>query len=265
MNARGAKSVQSIMENVLHKPPEGLLYFAIFGSQVKGTEREDSDLDMMYVTSTGDSLSASVVRRAAKIPGGVKMVTILPYTLESIVEGANVYGSVTYRVLRGKDTRTLYKSPDFYIDLQPGIDYKHSATYWVESAQEFIFPETDCSESRPGRTCYDMHIGTDYLLRACLCMQRTKFPFTRDLRILYNMLSPERRPPINMDLVVSWLRYLEKWDGGKKESDWTRDDAREAKEVTKRAYEFTAGLVGRDALCMKRDLTDDASHTCMVG
>ena len=39
MNERGAKSVQSLMR-MLSEPPEGLLYFAIFGSQARGTTHD---------------------------------------------------------------------------------------------------------------------------------------------------------------------------------------------------------------------------------
>lgn len=241
MNTRGAKSVQSIMQNVLYEPPESLLYFAIFGSQVRGTEREDSDLDVMFVTAEDDSLPASTVRRAAKIPGGVKMVTILPHTPESMADDANVYGTVEYGVLRGDGSKVLYRSPEFHIQLGLEIDYGHSAEYWLKNAETYVFPVKDYSELLPGMTCFKAYLAVDSLLRASLMAVGTKFPFTHDLHVLYGMLPSERRPPVDIGVVMTiWNRYFA---AGNKNGDWSLDDVRVAKETAKQAYEFTVGLV----------------------
>ena len=94
LNDRAAKSVESIMQKVLHKPPDSLLYFAIFGSQVRGEEQEDSDLDTFFVVRKSTQSCLLEVSRAATVEGGVEDVTIIPHVPETLLDVVNVYGTV---------------------------------------------------------------------------------------------------------------------------------------------------------------------------
>ena len=243
MNERAVASIQSIRDNILDKPPQGLLYMAVFGSQVKGTERPDSDLDIMYVVND-NSLPVSDVRRAAKIPGGVKMVTILPRTPESLYNEVNIYGTVDYHVFHGKDTRVLYQSPDFHVMLDKKVDYAYCVDILVKKSEVYVYPEQDHSETLPGMACFGMHIGIDCLLQANLLSIKVLYPFTRDISVLYHMLPPERRPPLDVDMLADiWRRYMQ-CGGGK--NGWTHNDVREAKGMARRVYEFTVRLLDHE-------------------
>lgn len=232
MNKHGAASV-----NAIHKalPLDGLLYLAIFGSQVKGTERPDSDLDVLFVVRDSESSCYPKVRRViTEAPGGVKKVTIIPHIPESIARMANVYGSVEYGVLREDDARTLYRSADFGVELQRGIDYRYCAQRWLEKAKTYILSNDDWSELT-GSWLYN---GIDCLLRASLMAIGVKFPYTPDLHMLYDMLPPDRRPSLDLDMLAV---VRNKWDCGN--DSWSQTDAQAISAMAKSAYSFVAATM----------------------
>ncbi len=239
MNKRAAVSVQSIKQNILAEPPEGLLYFAIFGSQVRGTERPDSDLDILYVVKTPESLPHNVIRNTVRIPGGVKMATIIQHTCdEELLKDVNVYGTIEYSVLRGYGSRTLYRSAEFNIPLHDAIDYANSARGWLKAAEVYMFSKTIDSESQPRMVCFYAWKVIDHILRANLCMQKIKFPFARDLHVLYNLLPAGRRPPLDIDVIATIPdKYFDN------ESDWSQDEACMVAVMAKQAYKSTEKMI----------------------
>lgn len=142
MNKYGNISVNAILK-MLPNTSDNLLYLAIFGSQVRGTERPDSDLDVLYVCHTeSQSLGKVIHDTILEAPGGVKTTTIISHTLETIKEPSNVYGSVEYHVLRGEGARTLYRSADFDITLHTEVDYEYGAKQWLELATQRLSNHT---------------------------------------------------------------------------------------------------------------------------
>ena len=101
------------------------------------------------------------------------------------------------------------------------------------------FQKKDYSERWPRSTCFDMHLAIVNLLRAGIMACKVRFPFTRDVRMLYEMLSLERRPPLDVDAAA----IREKYDENKDETGWTQVDVAKAQDMVRRVYHFTCGNV----------------------
>lgn len=242
MNARGVTSVNALRRAL---PFDGLLYLAIFGSQVRGTERPDSDLDVLFVVRTEKLSCYTKVRKAVtETPGGVRNISIIPHIPETIAGSANVYGTVEYGVLRGNGARTLYRSADFDVPLHADIDYEYCAKTWLYRAEKHLFSGTD-SKSEPASTCFCAYIAMDNLLRANLISIKTEFPFTRDVRVLYGMLPLERSPPLDIDAIANIRERYEKDDD---ENAWSIHDVRDVQSMAKQMYNFTCEVLGPTAL-----------------
>ena len=234
MNQRATASVNALIKALPFGAPDDLLLLSIFGSQVKGTERPDSDLDVLYVTRTSKILPINTISNAiTKTPGGVTKATIIPHGPDTITRTANVYGSVEYGVLREQCAKTLWRAAGFNVKLHPDIDYDYSAGRWLDMAKNIIFPE-ECLESRPASTCFWMHMAISNMLKAGLISARIKFPFTRDVRVLYGMLPAERRPPLDVEAAAAILERCDKDD-----KNWSRADVRAATHMAKQVYRFT--------------------------
>ncbi len=119
MNTQALISLHNIRKNILAKSPSNLLFFALFGSQVRGTERPDSDLDFLYVVKDfekEDEITQSKVSEIVRANGGLQTLTRLRSDKKGIYNEMNIYGTVNYRVMRGEDTMILYKQFDFKIE-----------------------------------------------------------------------------------------------------------------------------------------------------
>ena len=188
MNKRGAVSLESLRRAL---PMDGLLYLAIFGSQVRGDERPDSDLDVLLVSRGGcwKGVHDAIVRA----PGGVPSATVLPHTPDTLARVANLYGSVEYGVLRGIGSEEVYRTDGFVVDLSGDIDFGYGAGRWLEKAEQYI------SCCGPGDSRDTLRLAADCLLRASLLSAGLKFPWTRDLQELLDTLPPDARPPLDLD------------------------------------------------------------------
>ena len=246
MNQRATASVNALVKALPFDIPDDLLLLSVFGSQVKGTERPDSDLDVLFVVRTSDASPYDAVRDTATAPGGVTKTTVIPHTPDTITRTANVYGSVEWGVLREQGAKTLWRAADFDVKLHADIDYDYSAGRWLDMARNIIFPEEDYSEPLTASTCFWMHMAISDMLKAGLISARIKFPFTRDVRVLYGMLPAERRPPLDVEAAAA---ILERYD--KDDKNWSKADVRAATRMAKQAYRFTNRMikpVGRPAV-----------------
>ena len=241
MNEQGTASVNALLEALPFGIPDDLLLLSVFGSQARGTERPDSDLDVLFVTRTSKTSCYPAVRDTiTETPGGVSKATVIPHTPDTVTKTANVYGTIEWGVLRGDGAKTLYRSPDFDVKLHPEIDYDYGAGRWLAMAEKQIFPKVDNSGSWPASACFRMYVATCSLLRAGLLSAKMKFPFTRDIRVLYEMLPPERRPPLDVGAVEAIReRYKENSD----EKSWSQADVRAARDLARQAYWFTSRMV----------------------
>ena len=108
--------------------------------------------------------------------------------------------------------------------LDSEIDYEYGAKRWMERAKAYIFQDSP-------KPAWLRH-GVDCVLRALLLSLKTNFPFTRDLRVLYNMLPSESRPPVDIDLAMSCGGY---GDCGKQ---FSQADTQTATDMAKQAYRY---------------------------
>lgn len=241
MNEQGAASVNAILEALPFGMADELMLFSIFGSQVRGTERPDSDLDVLFVVQPSVRASVRTIHDTiVGAPGGVSRATVIPHGPDTITRTANVYGTVEYHVLREEGARTLYRSADFDVQLHTEIDYEYCTKRRLQMAAKNIFPEKDNSALLSGSTCFLMCMAIEHLLRANLMSIKTKFSFIRDVRVLYDMLPPERRPPVDIKAVAAIQeRYKETTD----EECWSLADVAEAKDMAQRVYDFTCGVI----------------------
>jgi hypothetical protein len=216
MNECGVVSVKALSEAL---PFKTLQYLAIFGSQVRGDARPDSDLDVLVVSR--NDLCDTIRNIILEAPGGVKTTTIISHTPETIREPSNVYGYIEYHALRGEGAHTLYRSADFDVQLHTEVNYEYSAKRWLELATQRLSSHT--LDSQYGSTCCKMHAVIWFLLRSLLVSNHILFPYdTRDIRELYELLPS--RPPLDVDKVVGWRDYLKDFDNTK----WSKRDAQDA-------------------------------------
>lgn len=201
MNKRGTTSVNAVLDALPFGMGDDLLLLSVFGSQVRGTERPDSDLDILFVVRTSEaSRYKAIYDTVTGTPGGVGDATIIPHIPETIARTANVYGTVEWGALREEGAITLWRSPDFGVELHRQIDYRYGARRWLEMAEDRIFPEGGGEPDHPA-----LDTATGYLLRACLLAAGVRFPYTRDVRELYGMIPSGMRPRMEIDAVAAAL------------------------------------------------------------
>ncbi|MYB30427.1 MAG: nucleotidyltransferase domain-containing protein [Cenarchaeum sp. SB0663_bin_5] len=230
VNKRGAVSIKALQDAIPFS--DDLLFLSIFGSQVKGNTRPDSDLDVLCVVRSSEVIRSKTIRDVIEIPGGVEKSTIIPHGIDTISRTANLYGSVEYHVLREEGARTLFRSPDFHVDITPYIDYEFSAKKWLQKAKENIFG--DWASTR-GEGHLRLYIGVGYALRSLLMRCRIDFSFTRDIRVLCDMLPSNMRPPLDVQLAGDILSAYDKdrtWEG------WSDINICETRSMAERACGF---------------------------
>lgn len=103
MNKQAAASLKAIRAALPFDHPDAkLLYMAAFGSQVRGTEGSDSDLDIFYVVGEWSvGFDTTVTRVGRRAPGGMRDINTFSYSLSSMKKHVNLYGSPIHDVLRG--------------------------------------------------------------------------------------------------------------------------------------------------------------------
>lgn len=248
MNKRAAVSIRAICNALPFEPDGMLLMFVVFGSQVRGTDGPQSDLDVLYVTRTeSSSFYDAVYRTILGAPDGVRAVSIFAHTPQTIRKFANLYGTVEHGILHGTvDMKTLYKSDSADLDglvrTMTEADYAQCARQWMEMSETIIFNRQEGPPpSLPGLTCFLMRQAIDYLLRACLLSAGIRFPFTRDMRVLYDLLPPERRMQLDLGALARWGRYVADGDGGRQA--YTDGEASSATSMAKGVHAFVERMI----------------------
>ena len=172
MNKRGVVSFKSIQNSL---PLKNLLFLCIFGSQVRGTENSKSDLDILYVTNKRGGLM-DILYDAALCKGGVENVTILPHTISSIKERANLYGTVEYDILYNINMKIkiLVKYPNIFTNKRKEIDYIWCSKDYLKQVKEDL---DICFKENYSNREISAWWALNNLLRACLLYERKKFPY----------------------------------------------------------------------------------------
>lgn len=283
MNSRAAASIKAVEEHVLADPPDGLLLFIVFGSQARGTETTDSDLDIMYVTRRESPRFYKTVHDTVLgADGGVKAASIFPHTPESVKRDANLYGMPEYGALRGcRDGGSviLYRSKDACGALDgimaggvggcrgdedghnrpDACDTAWCARQYLGKSEKVMSDGLSAAAkyggsaddgAHVGSVCFMMWWSINHAIRACLLHHGIMFPFTRDVRELHGMLPPGSRMPLDFGALEHWYAHHTESlaamrEGRPPRHDYTGDDMKAAVGAARKAHAFASELLAR--------------------
>ncbi len=126
----------------------------------------------------------------------------------------------------------LYKHPEFDLPLINKIDFKKSAEFYFHSALVSIALSKEPATNfyPPGTICSRMYNIINDLLKTCLLYGKIKFPFTKDLHVLYEMLPLNHKPKLNMDVIQGWDDYI--YERYRKKDSWTKKEASQARRIS---------------------------------
>ncbi len=278
MDQHAAASISAIKKALPFEPPGELLLFIIFGSQVRNEEKSESDLDILCVTRTGSKRFYEALHDTmAETRTGVRSATVLEHTPQTIGRNANLYGMPEYGALRGYhrgESAILYRSDDacgeFDGIMAGGVggcngdadghnekdacDVDWCARQWLDMSEKLMSDGLSYAKKHrsdtsggdhAGSVCFLMHRSIDHAIRACLLHHGILFPFTRDIRVLYRMLPPESRMPLNLDALHHWgsdsHRHADRMqDGHDPCHDYTPHDVDAAIDAAKRTHALVA-------------------------
>ena len=221
MNRRATISVNALRK--AFEKDDNILLCIIFGSQARGTERLNSDLDVLCILKR-ITLKQKVGRyrhiRLSKwghikeiqnitknTKGAVRSMNTLietQYTLKTNTD-ATLYGTILYRALhegiiiyKGKGSEKIIRD---YIE-NPFTNLRRHADLWLQKA----FRDIDNTKNLPSHM---VDIGCDNIERAIHCMLRAlllsrsiQFPFGRNFKILYDILDKKERETLFKDIDI---------------------------------------------------------------
>lgn len=224
MNRRVEDSISTLRQNLPNH--RDTVMVVLFGSQARGDQRPDSDIDILHVVKGNchrwDQRHFDAIRNALKRVWSPrkKDVNVMVENTRSIKKRWNLYGMMEHRAI--SEGRIVYKQQP-YADRLLGqyreLPDAEAARRWVllakkvmnEGARYRVDGRMDY-----GFSCQMMHDAVDGALRALLLHNGVRFPFVRDCGPLYGML-PDRSVvgPHDMDRIARWGRWRKRGaDGG---------------------------------------------------
>ena len=193
MNEQARASVDALREQM--PKHRGIVCLVVFGSQARGDERPDSDLDVLCVV--GDQYGGGREERSQYrdmvlgIIGGATDATVLVETPASLRTSGSLYGTAAYRALR--EGMVVWGGENMGLVHTHEMAPAEAAWRWL--ALSYIRLERGRQMERVvGGGALSSLGGTwassvEFALNAALCYRRVRFPFVRgDLRRLHGML-----------------------------------------------------------------------------
>lgn len=235
MDKRAVASLKAIRAALpFNHPDTKLLYMAAFGSQVRGTERPDSDLDIFYVVDDWSfDFDMAVKRAGRRAPGGMHDINTFSYSLSDVREHANLYGSPIHDVLRGIGGVDVMYQAERLDCLLAEPDLGWCAAEWLDIAGIHLRRAVGDDH---GVICFHASLVIDYSLRSCLLHFGVRFPRTRDIRVLHGMLPVDIR--LDLEAVNYWRDHIKHPD-----NHYSEEDARTAVEAARRTHDIVGSII----------------------
>ena len=208
MNQETISTINIIKEKISKEihPLSDILLLTVFGSQVRGTALPDSDLDLLFVAKnyesavqTHNTISHAIRSRTS--------ATILGHSVDTIKKPANLYGTPEYAVLRGINTHVILQQPGNIPHVNKKINYVWCAAQWLKIAADTLWPPSDAPIKKEEKFFY-MYRTIDHLFMACLLHHHIKFPFTRNIHQLYELLPSQHKKIIRRDDIAIFPHCL---------------------------------------------------------
>lgn len=267
--------VDTIMESLSLSPPDELLLLVMFGSQVNNTETPESDLDILYVARAEPKQHKRFTHDVMGKARTDMKINMIPRAPEAIKRRGNLYGMLEYDVLRknhGDKSIILYRSRDACSVLdsilaggvggcngdkdghneKDVLDVALCARQWLDESKRTIahgsslVEEISTSHNRNAEeVCNTMYDSITCSINACLLHHNILFPFTRDLRVLRDMLPTRSHMPLNFDALRKWGAHRIKHRKSTPDErlptyEYTDDDVRAAAQTAQSTYDFVS-------------------------
>ena len=193
------------------KTPD-VVMVVVFGSQARGTATPHSDLDVLYVKRNRRAKLYDLFEKAIRRPQGIDRYTLFDHTAHSIKKKMNVYGTMEYWAMR--EGVIVYQSRQAGPILKRLANYDHDSLSactreWFRTAEKYYADGVSYEEKYrrdDDFTCHMMYLSVTSLIKSVLVHNEIRFPFSRTLKPLYDLL-PDKSTITNtcsLDLISSW-------------------------------------------------------------
>lgn len=193
----------------------GTVMVVVFGSQARGTATARSDLDVLYVAQNRHVELYDLFEKAIRRPQGIEKHSLFGHTAHSIKKKMNIYGTMEYWAMR--------EGAIIYLDdkragsvLRRLVDYEDDASLlsacageWLKIAERY-YSDGATYEKKYRRdddfTCHMMYLSISSMIKSMLVLDGIRFPFTRTLKPLYDLL-PDKSMIVDacsLDLISTW-------------------------------------------------------------
>ena len=179
MNERARVSIDAIRSKIPeHRDTEWVI---VFGSQARGDQRPDSDLDILHIVNRWCSKYNDTHYHAIKniikgTPDGVRDVTILVETPLTIQKYGNLYGTTEYNALR--EGVAVYEAKDAQRLHTHEMSDAESARRWLSLAYTQVLYGRQMKRVEDRREMWQKSVTCS--IKSLLCARGMRFSFVRD-------------------------------------------------------------------------------------
>ena len=245
-----AKTTISLLQKKLPTYEDTLLVMA-FGSQVRGTEHPDSDLDILHVVRDGgnESKMADIKTLGASSHDAIEKMTILEYTDKSILDWGNLYGRAEYNAIR--KGRIIFKREPVASELLKKFNGRTRSTAirrWLEFAKSDINVGKQWKTRDVNIACFMMQRSIDACLKTVLLFRNVEFTRLVGIRAHYKLMTAADRrlilDKLDIDRIASWQYNMFNKYGKYDDHDYTY-----ASMAARSVYDSVERLTSKAIIC----------------